>query len=97
MFDASGITEEYETFQVTDYINPEYFEVENENQITVDQGNVELTEEDGKQKVIWNIDGLKSGTEVELTMKVKLKSEFVGSGGLYPTNESTEVISKIDD
>ena len=96
LFDASGITEEYTTFQVTDYINPEYFEIENENQITVDQGSVELTDEDGKQKVIWNIDGLKSETEVELTMKVKLKSEFVRSGGLYPTNESTEVISSID-
>ena len=97
LFDASGITEEYETFQVTDYINSEYFEIENKNQITVGQGSVELTDEDGKQKVIWNLNGLKSGTEVELTMKVKLKSEFVGTGGLYPTNESTEVISKIDD
>ena len=97
LFDASGITEEYETFQVTDYINSEYFEIENKNQITVDQGSVELTEENGKQKVTWNIDGLKSGTEVELTMKVKLKSDFIGTGGLYPTNESTEVISKIDD
>ena len=96
LFDASGITEEYTTFQVTDYINPEYFEIENENQITVDQGNVELTDEDGKQKVIWNLNGLKSGTEVELTMKVKLKNDFIGTGGLYPTNENTEVISKIE-
>ena len=97
LFDASGITEGYDTFEITDYINSEYFEIENKKQITVDQGSVELTKENGTQKVIWNIDGLKSGTEVELTMKVKLKSEFVGSGGLYPTNESTEVISKIDD
>ena len=96
LFDASGITEGYDTFEITDYINPEYFEIENKNQITVDQGSVELTEEDGKQKITWNLNGLKSGTEVELTMKVKLKTEFVGSGGLYPTNESTEVISKID-
>ena len=96
LFDASGITEGYDTFQVTDYINPEYFEIENKNQITVNQGSVELTEENGRQKVTWNLDGLKSGTEVELTMKVKLKTEFIGSGGIYPTNESTEVISKID-
>ena len=97
LFDASGITEGYDTFEIIDYINPEYFEIENEKQITVDQGNVELTDEDGKQKVIWNLNGLKSGTEVELTMKVKLKNDFIGTGGLYPTNESTEVISKIDD
>ena len=96
LFDASGITEGYDTFEITDYINPEYFEVENEKQITVDQGSVELTEENGTQKVTWNIDGLKSGTEVELTMKVKLKNDFIGTGGLYPTNESTEVISSID-
>ena len=97
LFDASGITEGYDTFEITDYINPEYFEIKNENQITVDQGSVELTEENGKEKVTWNIDGLKSGTEVELKMKVKLKSDFIGTGGLYPTNESTKVISKIDD
>ena len=96
LFDASGITEGYDTFEITDYINPEYFEIENKNQITVDQGNVELTEENGTKKVTWNIDGLKSGTEVELTMKIKLKSEFVGNGGIYPTNESTEVVSTID-
>ena len=97
LFDASGITEGYDTFEITDYINPEYFEIENKKQITVDQGSVELTEENGTQKITWNIDGLKSGTEVKLTMKVKLKSDFIGTGGLYSTNESTEVISKIDD
>ena len=84
LFDASGITEGYDTFQVTDYINPEYFEIENEKQITVDQGSLELTEENGTQKVIWNLNGLKSGTEVELTMKVKLKNDFIGTGGIQP-------------
>ena len=59
-------------------------------------GKVELTEENGKQKITWTLDNLKSGNEENLTMKLKLKDELIGQGGIYPTNESTEVISKIE-
>ena len=96
LFDASVAPVTYDTFQIVDYIDNENFTLESENDIKVSQGNVELTEEDGKQKIIWTMDDLPSGRKANLTMKLKLKDEFVGQGGIYPTNESTQVISKIE-
>ena len=96
LFDASVAPVTYDTFQIVDYIDNENFTLESENDIKVSQGNVELTEEDGKQKIIWTMDDLSSGRKANLTMKLKLKDEFVGQGGIYPTNESTQVISKIE-
>ena len=96
LFDASVFPITYDTYQIIDYIDNENFFLESEDDIKVSQGSVELTEENGKQKITWTLDTLKSGRKANLTMNLKLKEEFVGQGGLYPTNESTEVISKIE-
>ena len=95
LFDASVAPVTYDNYQIIDYIDNENFYLESKDDIRVTTGKVELTEEDGKQKITWNIDNLSSGRETNLTMKLKLKEEFVGQGGIYPTNESTEVVSKI--
>ena len=95
LFDASVAPVTYDNYQIIDYIDNENFYLESKDDIKVTTGKVELTEEDGKQKITWNIDNLSSGRETNLTMKLKLKEEFVGQGGIYPTNESTEVVSKI--
>ncbi len=97
LFDASVAPVTYDTYQIVDYIDNENFSLESKDDIKVSQGSVELTEENGKQKIIWTIDNLASGREANLTMKLKLKDEYLGQGGIYPTNESTEVISKIED
>ena len=96
LFDASVSPISYDTYQIIDYIDNENFTLENKDDIKVSQGSVELTEENGKQKIIWTLDDLSSGRKANLTMKLKLKDELVGQGGIYPTNESTEVISKIE-
>ena len=96
LFDASVSPVTYNTYQIVDYIDNENFVLESVADIKVSQGSVELTEENGKQKIIWTLDNLKSGFEANLTMKLKLKDELIGRGGIYPTNESTEVISKIE-
>ena len=82
LFDASVSPVTYDTYQIVDYIDHENFTLENKDDIKVSTGKIELTEENGKQKITWTI---------------KLKEEFVGQGGIYPTNESTEVISKIEE
>ena len=97
LFDASVSPIEYDNYQIVDYIDNENFTLENVKDIKVTTGKVELTEENGKQKITWTLNNLKSGFEANLTMKLKLKDEFVGQGGIYPTNESTEVISKIEE
>ncbi len=97
LFDASVSPITYDTYQIVDYIDNENFTLEDASDIKVSQGSVELTEENGKQKIIWTLDNLKSGFEANLTMKLKLKKELIGQGGVYPTNDNTEVISKIEE
>ena len=96
LFDASVAPVTYDTYQIVDYIDNENFTLGSASDIKVSQGSVELTNEDGKQRITWTLDNLASGREANLTMKLKLKDELVGQGGIYPTNESTEVISKIE-
>ena len=43
------------------------------------------------------MDSFRSGSTANLTMNLKLKEEYLGEGGIYPTNEKEEVISKIED
>ena len=97
LFDASVPPVTYETYQIVDYVKNDYFILESEDDITVSQGSVELTEEDGLQKITWTITDLKSGSSANLSMKLKLKDEYIGAGGLYETNEKEEIISKIGD
>ena len=96
LFDASVSPIEYDNYQIIDYIDNENFILESVDDIKVTTGKLELTDEDGKQKITWTLDNLASGREENLTMKLKLKEKLVGQGGIYPTNESTEVISKIE-
>ena len=95
LFDASVAPIPYEEFQIVDYIDNRYFTLENENDITVSQGEVKLEEENGKQKITWTISNFNSGRDAKLTMDLNLKEEYVGQGGIYPTNESEEIISSI--
>ena len=96
LFDASVSPVTYDTYQIIDYIDNENFYLESINDINVTTGKVELIDENGKQKITWTLDSLASGREANLTMKLKLKEELIGQGGIYPTNESTEAISKIE-
>ena len=95
LFDASVAPIPYDEFQIVDYIDNRYFTLESENDITVSQGDVKLEEENGKQKITWTIDYFNSGRDAKLTMDLNLKEEYVGQGGIYPTNESEEIISSI--
>ena len=95
LFDASVAPMEYEEFQIVDYIDNRYFTLNSEDDITVSQGTVKLEEENGKQKITWNIDNFNSGRDAKLTMDIDLKEEYVGKGGTYSTNEKEQVISKI--
>ena len=96
LFNASVDPITYETYQIIDYIDNDNFILNSKDDINVSQGTVELTEENGKQKFTWTLDGLASGREANLTMKLRLKEELLDQGGIYPTNESTKVISKIE-
>ena len=95
LFDASVTPVIYEKYEIIDYIDNRYFIIESKDDIEISQGKVKLEEEDGKQKITWTMTDLKSGNSAKITMKLKLKDELLGKGGIYPTNEKEEVITKI--
>ena len=97
LFDASVVPVPYEKFEIVDYIDQRYFKLDSKDDITVSEGTIKLEEENGKQKITWTIDNFKSGRNAKLTMDIDLKEEYIGQGGVYSTNESTEVFSKIEE
>lgn len=98
LFDVTFSPYPYQKFEIVDYIDNEYFYVESIEDITVDVGTVQLTEENGQQKVVWNVasDEFLSGEKANMKIDVVLKDEHVSQGGLYSTNEKFETNVVID-
>ena len=96
LLDASVVPTLYDNFQIVDYIENDYFTLESEDDITVSVGEVKLEEENGLQKITWTISNFRSGSNANLSMDLKLKDEFIGQGGVYPTNRGEQVISQIE-
>ena len=86
----------YEEFQIIDYIDNDYYTLNSVDDIKVSDGEVTLTEENGVQKITWTINNYLSGRKAKLTMDISLNNEYIGQGGVYPTNKGEEVISKIE-
>ncbi len=86
----------YEEFQIIDYIDNDYYTLNSVDDIKVSDGQVKLEEENGVQKITWIIPNYLSGRKEKLTMDLSLKDGYIGQGGVYPTNKSEEVISKIE-
>lgn len=93
LFDAAFDPYYYDGFELVDYIDNEYFYVESVDDIVASNGNVDLVDEDGRQKVIWSIGAnqLKTGQVADLKINVKLKAEYVRTEGYYSTNIKEQV------
>ena len=92
LLDASLPRISYDNFEVIDYINNQYFDIDSVDDITVSDGSVRL---DGNQ-VRWNLDGISSGSSVTMTIDVRLKDEYISQPDLYQTNIKEEVSSEIN-
>ena len=97
LFDASINPIIYQKYQIVDYVDNQYFMVENEKSLVTNDGEVTLEEEEGRQKITWTLSDFASGNRASLTVKLKLNDSYLNSGGVYSTNESTQVVSVIDD
>ena len=93
----------YEKFIVNDYIS-EKFIVNSVDDIEVSIGKVELTEENGLQKIIWNLGSNEyaTGSKEKMTIKLTLKGNQVNSDEqteevLLPTNKKESITSKLED
>ena len=93
LIDALSLSEMYNDFEVTDYINTEHFNIEDKNAITTSTGKFTLDKANGK--VTWNLDGLSSGTSATMTIDIYLKNEYINNPNLYKTNTKEEVTSEI--
>ena len=105
-FGATIVTERYKSFVITDYIKDKYFYIKSKDDIKVGKGTIELLEENGGQKVVWDLgDDLASGTGYRTTeshdlyMKINLtlKEEYAKDNDrdYYPTNSKLSVSSQL--
>ena len=93
LYKASVGTANYEKLILTDYVDTNYFNLDNVTDITTSSGSATIKD----NKVTWNLDNLKSGSEAELTIDINLNSDLIGKGGIYPTHTETDVYYKIGD
>lgn len=90
LFEAAFVPISYDEFKIDDYINSEYFYIDDASDIKVDYGNVNFDKK--KQNFVWSFNNLTTSRNVKLTAEVKLKDEFLEVDGVYPTNKN-EIIS----
>ena len=97
LFEASVSPLKYEEYIVTDYISDEFI-VNSVDDIEVSVGKVELTEENGLQKIIWNLGNSRyaTGSKEKMTIKLTLKEEQKEEV-LLPTNKKESITYKLDD
>lgn len=97
LFVASLSPKYYEEFEIVDYIHDDYFYIESIDDINIPFGKVKLEEENGIQKVIWIVgpNEFRTGSSAIMTINLKLKEQYVGSEGYYPTNKGVEVRTKL--
>ena len=98
LFEASVSPATYEDFIVTDYID-EKFEINSVDDIKVTMGSVILEEENGLQKVIWNLgkNSYITGSTAKMYINLTLKEQYFETEGFFPTNNKETIESKLLD
>ena len=92
LFDVVAFPFTYTTMDVTDYINTDYFALDENREIEASLG--EATAQDNT--ISWTLGGkLRSGDSATITIPIKLKEELRRTAGEYPTNAKETVLSDI--
>mgnify|MGYP004709072893 CR=1 FL=1 len=78
----------YDNFKVEDVVNGKYFSIDN---ISAYNGEVNRT----GNEVTWNINNYDSGSKAKLTIDINLGNNYLDTFGLYDTNTSEVITSKI--
>ena len=99
LFEASISPEVYEKFEIVDYIHDDYFFIESSDDIEVSIGKASLSEENNLQKITWNLGDsyYQTGKKASMKINLKLKEQYIGIEGFYPTNKRDEITSKLVD
>ena len=91
LYKASLSTAIYDEFTLTDYVDTNYFNLNNITDINTTFGEATIQ----SNKVIWDLSGLKSGTDAILTIDINFNNNLIGVGGIYPTHTKTDILYKI--
>ena len=91
LYKASLATATYDEFTLTDVVDTNYFNLNNVTDITTTSGKTSIVD----NQIIWNLNGLKSGLNAELTIDINLNDDLIEVGGLYPTHTNTNIDYKI--
>ena len=91
LYKASLTTATYDEFTLTDYVDTNYFNLNNVTDINTTFGKTNIQ----SNKVIWDLSGLKSGTDAILTIDINFNNNLIGVGGIYPTHTKTDIAYKI--
>ena len=91
LYQASLSTAIYDEFTLTDYVDTNYFNLNNVTDVTTTFGEATIQ----NNKVTWNLSGLKSGTDATLTIDINFNNNLIGVGGIYPTHTKTDITYKI--
>ena len=91
LYKASLTTATYDEFTLTDYVDTNYFNLNNVTDVSTTFGEATIQ----NNKVVWNLSGLKSGTDAILTIDINFNNNLIGVGGIYPTHTKTDITYKI--
>ena len=91
LYKASLTNAAYDEFTLTDYVDSNYFNLNNVTDINTTFGEATIQ----SNKVVWNLSGLKSGTDASLTIDINFNNDLIGVGGIYPTHTKTDILYKI--
>ena len=95
LFEASVSPVSYDNFKIVDYVSSDYY-VESVDDIKVSSGTVILEDENGLQKITWDLGNTyQTGSNENMTIDATLKIVNQGNLGFYPTNASEKIISKL--
>lgn len=93
-----SFTDKYEEMNINDYINTKYFKILDDKNIVSSIGTTKITEENGLQKLTWNLsDKYATGSVQTLSFNVALKDEYQDQAGLYPIIKRENVKYSIND
>ena len=96
LFEAAIDPLTYESFIVEDYIDSDYYTLDSINDIKVSMGTISLDNTGSNQKVVWTIENsLVTGGNATMTIDLSLKSAYHETEGLYPTNDSETIKTKL--
>ena len=87
LLSISNFTKKYEKFILSNEINNSYFDMDSISKIKLTEGNIKVED----HKIIWNLNGLHTGTVANLTVDISIKEGIENDELQIPIQTTTQV------